>query len=240
MFWILRSAVRSTGRPRPKTKPPPTGEPVPTGPVTLLAIFGSMVFVVLSPIATGHLPDALVMFLIPVALGILVLGGILVSGAAEADRARRASVRRLEHIPVVPSSADEHRKTLEMRALAAGAQFHGDTAIVNLPRAPQAHPRPATRGVTTRRQIRLDAEEDERLLRVAAIIVQPCPFCGAGEGELCLPIEGYKAYLLDRARGIFAHPMRIARAISLKSAKLEDVIAQFGDIVPDEIWGMLL
>jgi hypothetical protein len=239
VFWIIRSAARSVGRSRARSEPKPKAERTPAGALAVLAIFAAMAYTVGTEMVTGHLPATPVMFAIPVILGFTVLGGTL-GKALKGTRVTRSGVRALDHIPVVPSAADERRKTLEMRAIAAGAEFHGDTAIVNLPPPPQAHPRPATRGVTTRRQIKLDAGEDERLLRVAAIIVQPCPFCGADEGELCLPIEGYKAYLLDQARGIFTHPMRIARAISLKSAKLEDVIAQFGDIVPDEIWGMLL
>lgn len=94
--------------------------------------------------------------------------------------------------------------------------------------------------VMTRAQIRLDAEDDARLLRIAAILVQSCPFCGAGEAELCVPIEGYKWYALDRARGIYAHPMRIAKAIGNKSAELEDVLAQFDNQMPEDIMVSLI
>jgi hypothetical protein len=204
----------------------------------MLAIFASAVFLVVMPVTTGRLPGPLVMVLIPLALGLLLLGGILVSGAAEADRAKR----KLRNLPSAPTAADEARATALMRAQAAGWQFRGDTATLPLPKPPQARPRPAqTRPrVATRAQIKLDAEEDERLLRIAAIIVQSCPFCGGEEGGLCYPIEGYKWYALDRARGIYAHPMRIAKAIGNKSAELEDVLAQFDGNMPEEIMVSLL
>lgn len=238
MFWLVRSAVRSAGRAgNRKAEPKPPRPPSQAGPLVAVIIVVTGIAVVI--IGVGRL-GPLAMLLIPVILGLLILGGILVGGAAGANRANREAGRRLSHVPVVPSASDEARKTALMRAQAAGWRFSGDTATLPLPKPPQVRPEPAVRGVTTRRRITLDAGDDARLLRVAAILVQPCPFCGVGEGELCKPVEDYKWYALDGRRGIYAHPMRIARAVSLKSAKLEDVTAQFDDKVPDQIWSMIL
>ncbi len=242
MFWILRSAVRSAGR-HSVLLPPEQRTPS-----RFSRKAGPLIFAALLPLMTagfnegmhgdirlGTVAAYVIAFLaLMAAAGIFRLGGVI--------RERRAAAIRIARIPVAPSAADEARATALMRAQAAGWQFRGDTATLPLPKPPQAHPRPAqTRPrVATRAQIKLDAEEDERLLRIAAIIVQPCPFCGADEGGLCYPIEGCKWYELDRARGIYAHPMRIAKAIGNKSAELEDVLAQFDGNMPEEIMVSLL
>jgi hypothetical protein len=232
VFWIARSVIRSAGRPSSrKTEPRPRPERTQADwlIVTVIFITGAVVVILgvarLGPLALG--------VLIPAALGLFILGGVFLSSAMASGRAQR----KIRDLPTIAAAADEARKTLEMRAQAAGWQFRGDTAVRALPKPPQARPRPAQQRprVITRRQIMLDAEDDARLLRIAAILVQPCPFCGAEEGGLCLPVEGCKWYALDRARGIYAHPMRIAKAIGSKSAELEDVLAQFDGNLPEDI-----
>jgi hypothetical protein len=236
VFWIIRSAIRSAGRSRAKSEPKPKGERAPAGALAVLAVFAAMAYVVGTGMLTGHLPAAPIMFAIPVVLGFTILGGTL-------GKARKSTrPRALDHIPAAPSAADEARKTALMRAQAAGVQFRGDTAARPLPKPPQARPRPAKAKprVVTRKVIALDAEDDARLLRIAAILVESCPFCGVGEAELCEPVEGYKWYALDRGRGIYAHALRISKALAKGSAKLEDVLAQFDNQMPEELWASII
>jgi hypothetical protein len=167
----------------------------------------------------------------------LIAGFIRLGGIARSGRRDR---RALAALPSAPTMADEAAVTARMRAQAAGWRFRGDTATLPLPKPPQARPRPAQPRprVVTRKVIALDAGEDERLLRIAAILLRPCAFCGAGEGELCRPIENYKWYALDRERGVYAHALRISRAVA--EGELENVLAQFDGNMPEEIWSAVL
>lgn len=92
------------------------------------------------------------------------------------------------------------------------------------------------RQVVTYKQIRTDRELDARMLRVAAILVAPCPACGAGEAEFCTFLPDEPTYMLDSDRTIVAHGKRIGNAVKTHTAKVTEVVAQFNGHVPDDVW----
>src|SRR5579859_6076490 len=151
-FRLTRMAVKMTVGALGKAQGADPGDvrPTPAGPFVIGAILAILGLVALSTVR-GHLVGPLLLFLIPVVIGILILGGVFFSGASEA----RGAARRLKDLPAAPSAADEASKTALMRAQAAGFEFRGDTAVKTLPRPPQAHPRPAQTPsrVMTRAQI---------------------------------------------------------------------------------------
>lgn len=94
--------------------------------------------------------------------------------------------------------------------------------------------------IVTLRQLRDSADEDERLRRVASVLVRSCPFCGAAEAEVCRPVAGFKWYALDRARGVYAHSLRIQKTLAKDPAALPAMLAQFDNALPEEIWSSLI
>jgi hypothetical protein len=99
---------------------------------------------------------------------------------------------------------------------------------------------PAQNGVTTLRRQLSDADLEARMLRVAAILIQPCPVCSALGGQSCPSVPDQPAYLLDRDRHLIAHGRRIGFAVKQGTASVQDVVAQFDNHVPDEVWEMAL
>ena len=129
MFWLIRSIGRGSNR---RTARAPRPKRTKAGPVAYIAIIAAAVFTVGTSMATGHLPGTAAMVLIPVILGVLILGRVIAAGVRTAERGARA----IRDLPTMPTAADETAETALMRAQAAGFKFDGDTATLELPRPP--------------------------------------------------------------------------------------------------------
>jgi len=115
---------------------------------------------------------------------------------------------------------------------AAGRQHRMETAVRNLP---DAKPE-----IVTVRGMREQAAELKRTRRVAGVLGTRCSMCGSVPGVSCAMTPGVVIYLLDAKRDLYAHGIRIQRAISEGTATLDDVIAQFDGSVPESLLASLL
>jgi hypothetical protein len=231
-------------------------KPLPVGIVVRCTIIAVMVVIVISFYASHVIPGWITAA--SILLGLACIAGAICTGIRQAE-AYQGQLSTMRAAGPLRATAPELRKAAE--ALTA------DTTVVtglhrarpaepyagahrapyaprHAPDSPRAArtatlppPRPPAPHVEALRQRR---NGDARLYRVAAILVTPCSACGAGEAETCKPIPGVQWYELDRARGLYAHSLRIARAIATGNAPLEDVQAQFKDGLPAEIWRTLL
>lgn len=240
-------------------KPPDQAKGVgPAGPVVAMMVLAITGIVVADNLMHGSPSLGLLNFAV-IACSALIIGGVLTKGMREAMTARR----QLDRLPDLPNPEDELHRTQQMRAKAAQLRTPPSVVIapeVGLPEGyvpPSAAlaPPPGTqeaRGetadpvaapvprVASIRQLREEKLEDERLLRVAAILIVSCPLCGTGEAELCKPVAGMTWYQLDKDRGLYAHSLRIIKAVLTGTARLDDVAAQFNDDIPDPILGALI
>ncbi len=120
------------------------------------------------------------------------------------------------------------------------AQYRERAAQLAPPAPPMTIPAPARPATISVKELRLGQVEDARLQRVASILLVSCPYCAASEIEFCKPVAGETWYALDKGRGIYAHSLRIIKAVSSGTARLDDVTAQFDGNVPESLWGALL
>ena len=158
----------------------------------------------------------------------LILASLFISGAASAAGKQRA----IRYIPEEPAAHSATELRQRANAIAATAVHELQAAEPQTAAVSLAEPRRArtySQGLT-------EAELNQRMLRVAAIIVAPCPACGVQGEELCAFVQGETVYLLDRERHIAAHGKRIGNALKTRTAKASEVVAQFDSSVPDDVW----
>jgi hypothetical protein len=93
-------------------------------------------------------------------------------------------------------------------------------------------------GWTTLELERQSADYDERMVRVARVLIMPCRLCRVRGGESCRPTGpgDTDLYLLDREHGILAHGTRIGFAVKKGTALIQEVVAQFDGKTPDSVW----
>lgn len=156
----------------------------------------------------------------------LIIGSLFVRGAQDAWK--------VIGNPPAPPEPDHTARDLRARA-AAIEQEEATTETARPASLPFEWPK---REFVSPAMIADDAELQERLLRVAAILVSPCPECNAEEAEFCAVVGEDPAYVLDSERKIWAHGRRIGHAIKIGAAKVTDVVAQFdgNENVPAEVW----
>lgn len=73
-----------------------------------------------------------------------------------------------------------------------------------------------------------------RAKRVQDIMKASCPACHAASGDPCTVADA-PGYLLDKDRGIAVHGARIGNSIKTRTAKADDISAQFAGNVPADI-----
>lgn len=227
MFFGLLGLANMLGPPQFKGAIPRKDQkPTPSGPVVAGIIVAIVSLVVVINLATHSVPGMLATLAIPVIAG-LIFVSLFVNGATEAAR-KQDAVRKM-NIPAPPPA------TLAADLRVRASELRGGISVLDRPPVTAPAPVPASRTITVR-QLREDKDEDTRLMRVAAILVSACPECESEEAELCRPIEGVTWYALDQPRGLFAHARRIGSAVRTRTAKIEDVVAQFDGNVPDNVW----
>jgi hypothetical protein len=92
----------------------------------------------------------------------------------------------------------------------------------------------------TMNEVYAEKAADARIRRVAAILVDECPTCTAGSGVFCTFHPGQVVHLIDRERSIVVHSSRIGKAVKSGHAKINDVVAQFDNNVPDDVWKYII
>jgi hypothetical protein len=244
IFWALRSAVsgisQSSGK-KPPQEEVVKGNYVPGGIVAIIAIIS--VIVVLAGVASGHLINWALGGCV-IGFPVLIMAGWFMSGVNDME----AGQRLLDDLPDLPRPEDE---MLAMRQQASRLDYGRartredrelfEQASVTEPLRERKTsvtpvPVPSPRVIKTRRQIAEDHDLDQRLMRIGAILVAPCPACNAGEAEFCTFLPDVPISLLDRERSIVVHDARIGRSVKLGIAKVADVVAQFDGHVPDGVW----
>lgn len=213
----MRGAPRS-GIPRSEVVP---GNYIP-GFIRALVIIlsaAAIVFMMIHGLSNGLLFACIIVFTLLIAGGWLLRGGF-----------RDSAVKSVLPDSSSPGNARYSAQELRERAdRLASAVVPEDTAT--------EPPVPAARPVRTYRQMLSDRDLDERMKRVAGILIAPCPACGQTEpGLVCKPLDGMEMYLLDRDRALIAHGARIGAAIRTGTARVTDVVAQFDGTVPDDVW----
>jgi hypothetical protein len=152
----------------------------------------------------------------------LILGSLFVRGVSE------SSPRRVQELDIPAPRPAPTPASMRARA----------DQLARPKPEPQAEPEvvPEPRQVMTFKQVREDRDLDERMRRIACILISACPACGAGEAEFCTFLPDEPTYMLDRDRTIVVHGKRIGNAIKQHTAKVTEVVAQFDNHVPDDVW----
>lgn len=237
MFRLLRGASKGVAAGRGVTvKKQSPCDPVCVGLMLGISIL-SLAYMLVNGLNNGLLTADII------ALSVIGFIGLLVGD----DRRR---TRQLADTPEPPRTFT----ATELRARAD--QLTPDTTIVDVPadwrpvRCPDVRfeqpsqvtltEQPDLGPVATLARLEGEYELDERMRRVAAIMITECPVCDAGEAEICGLLENEPWYLLDSEIGIIAHGRRIGKAVKEGNAQITDVVAQFDGHTPDEVWASAL
>jgi hypothetical protein len=166
-----------------------------------------------------------------VVIGILLLGGIL--GACFSGT--KSSVPDIR----APDNGQLRVDALRQRAQQLSAPK--EAPVTNFPTMAQLRTEAtAPARLPTMNEVYAEKAADTRLTRVAAILVDECPTCTAGSGVFCTFHPGQVVHLIDRERSIVVHSSRIGKAVKSGHAKINDVVAQFDNNVPDDVWRYIL
>jgi hypothetical protein len=231
IFWALRSAVNGISKANSKPSAPQEevvkGNYVPGGITVIIAAISLVV--ILAGVASGHLIYWAIggcVFGFPV----LIMAGWFMGGVHDME----AKQRTLDSLPDLPNPENE---MAAMRQRAAVLEHTSVTEPFPTRKTSVTPPPvPPQRVIKTRKQIATDHDLDQRLMRVAAILVAPCPACNAGEAEFCTFLPDVAVSMLDRERALVVHDARIGHSVKLGIAKVADVVAQFDGNVPDGVW----
>lgn len=234
LFWLARSAARGLGKSGNRGARPAQPNPAPASKGGRGAIIAVIAVCIVMSLILGT-PNLLWMAVIPV-IAIPPVWFIAVLWPAWSAESKVAHM---------PSLASEQHKTMEIQQRVQQLEAGPSVPSARVP--PAATPtQTATQETTTvvpvpRRTITLrdaltDDELTERMTRVAAILMATCPVCDAGEAEFCTYVADVPVVMLDSERSILAHGARIGMSMKNGWAKPQDVVAQFGNNVPDEVW----
>lgn len=220
IFGVLRllNGIPKASTPASEVKPT-------TGPVVGTAILVTSV-VVIGVMMVNGLNNGMLIACI-VGFSALILGSLFVRGVY-------GELHKQDQIRTLPAPPRQEYTATQLRERASLITVTPRVVIPEAPRAREATLPP--RVVMTYKQVQADRELDERMLRIAAIIVARCPACNAGEAEFCTFLPDEPTYLLDRDRTIVAHGKRIGNAVKTHTAKVTEVVAQFNGHVPDDVW----
>lgn len=94
---------------------------------------------------------------------------------------------------------------------------------------------PVQKPVTTVAEMRERAGQITRNRRVAALLMPQCPVCAVVTGQSCTQVPGITVYLLDKSRDVYAHSLRIQKAVATGAALKDEVAAQFGGNIPERL-----
>ena len=223
-FWMARSAARAANKSM-------TGKGVPRNQVKSTPCHPFAVFLIITVLVisigwmglTHHLNNGMLTFDI-VASSSLAITGLLTAGP-------RDGTRKLTDLPnpenILPKQATSSELHTRAQAL-SGDPEQPATATLALPV-----------GWATIAQLRGAADDDEHMMRVASVLIMPCRLCRVKGGQSCRPVrpDDPDLYVLDRTRNLYAHGTRIGFAIRKGTAKITEIVAQFGDAkVPDSVW----
>lgn len=215
MIWgALRvlNGIPKMGQPRNTIKPTPVHKPVAVAIVIMSAIVIGITVAAGTVAGSAGLLTACI-----VGFSLLILGSLFVRGVQES----LGKQRKLSILPPIPPppTADQMRER---------ADVLDKLEVVPEPRV--------IREAKSYGQMVAERELDERMMRCAAILIAPCPACNAGEAEFCTFTEGEYITVMDAERGLIAHNKRVGNAIKLHTAKVTDVVAQFNNHVPEDVW----
>lgn len=230
-FWIARGLFRGARRngftqrgvTRDKLKPYPYGKA--TGWLVLVII---VIGAAIAGGSHGSSPNA----------GVLVGMVVLICSILAIVTVIRAC--RPVQLPEPPKLNPPAATPVDLRAqadalIAANKKHYGFQAVepVVIKPVPVLPPR---RKPYKSLNARMDeAQADERLRRVAAILSAPCPKCLATRGMNCGGPAEADLYILDRQRKLIAHGARIGQSIKLGYAQMWEVKAQFNSEVPVDV-----
>lgn len=237
MIWgalrLLGSMPKPQGIPASEAKP----TPVHAGVAWLIVIVSVLAIGIM--LFTGLNFAALV--IIPIAFSVLILGSLFVRGVQEAS----GQGKQINSTPPIsiPETQLYNAQRLRARAkqiqttmppvLAQHQRLSSPPVVHEPPAVPKPRPAP---NVVLGKDLRNDRDLHERMMRIARILIAPCPVCKAGEAEFCTFVPDINVYLLDRQRSIVVHGARIGNAIKLHTTDVDDVTAQFEGKVPDDVW----
>lgn len=221
-----------------RTIPAPKGgieaseaKPLPVHGVVVGALVVCGVVTVVAMMASGG-PSNVLIWGFAVLASLLITGSLFVRGASEYWQQHANPPA-----PATGSNPDTTAQVLRERAAAI------EQEEVTAKTAPTARPASLPfewpkREFVSPGMVKDDHELQERLLRVAAILVAPCPECSAEEAEFCTVVGDDPSYMLDRERSIWVHGRRIGHAVKIGAARVTDVVAQFNgnEHVPAEVW----
>ena len=216
-------------------------KPTPCHPLIVAVVVGIIGFIFF-PSMHGVNPA---ITLLSVVIGVLLLGGILgacFSGTKSSVPNIRAPdnghlrVDALRQRAQQLSCPDQRFDIPKAATMTNPAPAPSPTRLPTFDEVLRGHPATAP----TMAQLRAEEHVNARLMRVAAILVDECPTCTAGSGVFCTFHPGQVVHLIDRERSIVVHSSRIGKAVKSGHAKINDVVAQFDNNVPDDVWRFII
>lgn len=162
------------------------------------------------------------------------------AGGMERHQATVHTLKQMPDPPQAPSTAELRETVSALVGVDPGEKVTGVAVIAPPAPAPAPPEATPTTRLVTMGQVKAEPLDNERLTRVAAILLATCPTCTAEKTVFCTIQPGQQVYVLDKERSIVVHGSRIGHAVKIRSAKVADVTAQFNGSVPDEVWRFAL
>ncbi len=232
LFGILQVA-QMLGPPKFKNAVDPKDvKPTECGPFVVGVIVGLLILIVGLSLANG---GQVVAIITPIAalMGLLILGGVM-AGAGQGTKSKSKALKDFPVLPTQRQEADRLRTAISERTgvIDRPAKAPPEPVLAR-PEPVLARPEPM---VATRAQVLSEEDLNERMVRVAQIMLAKCPTCTAHDEQFCTFQPGQPVTVLDRERGIIVHDSRVGFAVKAKTARVTDVIAQYGGRIPDSVW----